>query len=417
VPRYSLVDTPELVGFFSYSREDDEDSRGALSALRDAIQRELRGQLDRSRQQLRLWQDKEAIAPGRLWESEIKAAVDQAAFFIPIITPTVVKSHYCHAELDAFLTRERALERSDLMFPILYIRVPELEVEASWRDHPVLSVIGARQWVDWRHLRLHSIDDLTVREAIEKFCATIVTALRAPTPAPEELERRREEEARQAEEAHKTEAEQRRQQEEDEQRRKREEEERQREVRKTEEAREAEAAVLAEETRKRETEEAADRLAEEGRRELAAAAGRSKHTAEERKRKKGDAFQEAAQLAEEKPRQEGHDRRRGEEEPERKPEGREPSPEHRPYAGRHPVMTSVVAAAVLVAVLGLILTGVFRQDDPGTSAQPPPPATPTPGYARLPQSPATSPPATSTPGYARVPQNPPDENSPAGAYK
>jgi hypothetical protein len=37
-----LSDSAELVGFFSYSREDDEDSNGALSALRDRIQRELR---------------------------------------------------------------------------------------------------------------------------------------------------------------------------------------------------------------------------------------------------------------------------------------------------------------------------------------------------------------------------------------
>jgi hypothetical protein len=45
----ALADFPELVGFFSYSREDDEGSRGALSALRDAIQRELSAQLGRSK--------------------------------------------------------------------------------------------------------------------------------------------------------------------------------------------------------------------------------------------------------------------------------------------------------------------------------------------------------------------------------
>jgi len=42
----------------------------------------------------RLWQDKEAIALGSLWESEIKAAVTQSVFFIPIIAPTVVRSAY-----------------------------------------------------------------------------------------------------------------------------------------------------------------------------------------------------------------------------------------------------------------------------------------------------------------------------------
>ena len=63
------------------------DSNGALSALRDRIQRELRGQLGRSFKDFRLWQDKEAIAPGKLWQSEIESAVGQAMFFIPIVTP------------------------------------------------------------------------------------------------------------------------------------------------------------------------------------------------------------------------------------------------------------------------------------------------------------------------------------------
>ena len=65
-----LADLPEVVGFFSYSREDDESFEGTLSALRDAIQRELGAQLGRSKTNFRLWQDKAAIAPGQLWESE-----------------------------------------------------------------------------------------------------------------------------------------------------------------------------------------------------------------------------------------------------------------------------------------------------------------------------------------------------------
>ena len=79
----SLAELPELVGFFSYSREDDEDSQGALSALRERIQRELRGQLGRSPKTFRLWQDKQAIASGKLWEEEIKTAVGQAVLLHP----------------------------------------------------------------------------------------------------------------------------------------------------------------------------------------------------------------------------------------------------------------------------------------------------------------------------------------------
>ena len=42
--------------FFKDLREDDEDSRGKLSKLRECIQGELRGQLGRTKRDFRLWQ-------------------------------------------------------------------------------------------------------------------------------------------------------------------------------------------------------------------------------------------------------------------------------------------------------------------------------------------------------------------------
>ena len=81
----SLAQLPELVGFFSYSRDDDKAFRGALWALRDAIQRELSALLGRNDRNFRLWQDQHAIAPGDMWESAIASAIEQSVFFIPII--------------------------------------------------------------------------------------------------------------------------------------------------------------------------------------------------------------------------------------------------------------------------------------------------------------------------------------------
>ena len=141
----SLAQLPELVGFFSYSREDDEDFRGSLSALRDAIARDLRAQLGRSKRNFRLWQDQEAIAPGKDWEAEITRAVEQSVFFIPIVTPRAVGSDYCKLEFTSFVARETALGRSDLVFPILWIPVPALMQEAEWRGDPVLSIVAKRQ--------------------------------------------------------------------------------------------------------------------------------------------------------------------------------------------------------------------------------------------------------------------------------
>src|SRR5260370_5563623 len=117
----SLADLPELVGFFSYARSDDENSDQALSLLRRRIRSELRLQLGR---ELRLWQDTDAIPLGTLWEGEIKRAIAESTFFIPIITPSAVNSTYCRMEFEAFLDRESELVRSDLVFPVLYIQVP-----------------------------------------------------------------------------------------------------------------------------------------------------------------------------------------------------------------------------------------------------------------------------------------------------
>jgi len=182
----SLAELPKVCGFFSYSREDDEDSKGTLSDLRDAIQRELSAQLGRNKRNFRLFQDREAIAAGKLWEKEIAQAIEEAAFFIPIITPRALGSWHCRFEFDSFLTRERELGRDDLVFPILYIAVPALQEEPKSDDEPVLSILRARQYVDWRALRHLPTDTPKVRETIAAFCSNIVETLRESRLTPEE---------------------------------------------------------------------------------------------------------------------------------------------------------------------------------------------------------------------------------------
>jgi formylglycine-generating enzyme required for sulfatase activity len=118
-------------------------------------------------------------------------------FFIPIVTPRAINSHYCKFEFEAFLAREKALGRTDLVFPLLYIRVPALESEAEWRKDPLLSIIGLRQYVDWRRFRHADVRTSSVRETIERFCEKIVEALREPWVSPEERRKQQEIDAQQ----------------------------------------------------------------------------------------------------------------------------------------------------------------------------------------------------------------------------
>src|SRR5262245_5168877 len=266
----SLADAPELVGFFSYSREDDEDSGGKLSKLRDCIQAELRGQLGRTKRDFRLWQDKTAIAHGELWEDTIKKGISESVFFIPIITPTAVRSSYCKFEFESFLAREKELGRSNLVFPILYIPVAAL-ADDRWRQDSLLSIIGSRQYEEWQGLRHLDPSSTEVGQRVEKFCANICRALEQEWLSPEE---RREAEAQRV-----VEAERRRQQEAeikqhaDEEERRRKSETEQKRLRDEEERWRQE---IAEEARRRQ--EAQDR------RRLAAAEAERRQRDEERRR-------------------------------------------------------------------------------------------------------------------------------------
>jgi flagellar biosynthesis GTPase FlhF len=191
----SLAKLPDLAGFFSYSRRDDEDSDRSLSDLRRQIHRELRTQLGR---ELKLWQDTEAIPGGTEWEREIKQAIARSVFFIPIVTPSSVASSQCRLEFDAFLAREGALGRDNLIFPLLYVRVPALESEELWREDPVLAVIGRRQYFDWKKFRHRSFTEAETKETIEQFCRDIVESLRQPWVSPEERRAAKQAEAQRA---------------------------------------------------------------------------------------------------------------------------------------------------------------------------------------------------------------------------
>ncbi len=170
-----LADLAEIVGFFSYSRRDDQHSGGALSKLRTRIHDELRLQLGRD---LRVWQDTAAIPHGTLWEEQIRSAIAESVFFIPIVTPSAVASDHCKLEFGSFLAREAALQRADLVFPILYIRVPALADAEERRRSEVLRTIHDRQYADWTRIRMLDIGSFDVGQRVENLCGDIVEALR-----------------------------------------------------------------------------------------------------------------------------------------------------------------------------------------------------------------------------------------------
>ncbi len=77
----ALANLPEIVGFFSYARKDDDELYSArISALYSAIQHNLAALLGFGYPKFRLWRDTKDIQTGGHWQEEIKEAVGKSIF-------------------------------------------------------------------------------------------------------------------------------------------------------------------------------------------------------------------------------------------------------------------------------------------------------------------------------------------------
>ena len=87
-----------------------------------------------------VWQDTQDIRSGTLWEAEIKKGIASSVFFIPIVTPNSINSSKCAVEFDAFLEQEKAIQRTDVIFPIVYIDDWRLKSESSRKRNERLTL-------------------------------------------------------------------------------------------------------------------------------------------------------------------------------------------------------------------------------------------------------------------------------------
>ncbi len=158
------------IGFWSYARTDETASNGKLSSLRARLQAELQQQYGRD--QVRIFQDVAAIAPGDGWERELRDAIENSTFLVPIITPGFLESQWCCQEVMLFLEREKVLNAAhqqldgrSRIFPIHYIDTATAEPF----DADVLPALMTRQWLDFRDLRFSPDGDPALQKTLAKL--------------------------------------------------------------------------------------------------------------------------------------------------------------------------------------------------------------------------------------------------------
>ena len=174
-----MADPLGPTGFWSYTSSDDLNSDGRLSQLRVLLTKELQTLIGQ-RPRVHIFQDVAAIPRGSDWVDEIRKALTQSSFFIPVVTPGFLHSHMCCQELMLFRQREIELGRKDLIFPFHYVEIGHLDPTRpeDVHDPEALKLLRERQVVRFQDLRLKEPGHPDVRPRIAELAEAIHAAMR-----------------------------------------------------------------------------------------------------------------------------------------------------------------------------------------------------------------------------------------------
>ena len=86
--------------FLSYTRFDDDYHHGAISRLRERLAGEVHSITGKP---FEVFQDIDGIGIGEQWRHKLGQMLNEARFFIPVLTPSYFESEACRDELKKFL--------------------------------------------------------------------------------------------------------------------------------------------------------------------------------------------------------------------------------------------------------------------------------------------------------------------------
>ncbi len=172
--------TPQA--FLSYTRLDDQGHDGGITALRAAL--ELQVRIVTGDDSFEIFQDVDGIAFGEHWPKKLDKALAACRFLIPVLSPRFFRSEPCRDELRKFLAHERAAGRDDLILPIYLVDAPVLERPHLTMADELAQAIAERQRWDWRPHAFAAFTDPAVRRAVRELARAIGDRLDQERPSP-----------------------------------------------------------------------------------------------------------------------------------------------------------------------------------------------------------------------------------------
>lgn len=158
----------DIAGFWSYVRADDENDGGSIVRLADRVMDEY---ALLSGDSLRLFVDRD-LEWGDEWKRRIDQALQETTFFIPVITPRYFKSDECRRELVKFKSASEEFGVEQLLLPIYYIEVPDIEDEQP--TDALMAYVKSAQRVDLRELRLNNESDAAYRTMVNSLASRLL---------------------------------------------------------------------------------------------------------------------------------------------------------------------------------------------------------------------------------------------------
>lgn len=150
--------------FISYAKHDNE--HGAVTHLHEALCGAVQAYTGR---EFAIF-DKEKIPVGTNEPKWVQRAMNEAFFFIAIMTPSFFNDAKCCNELELFLQREKELECDDLILPVHYIDCSSI---AGTCKADVREAIAQRKRVEWHTLRHEDLNSPQVKQKVDEMAQQI----------------------------------------------------------------------------------------------------------------------------------------------------------------------------------------------------------------------------------------------------
>jgi hypothetical protein len=162
----------ESAGFWSYVREDDIGDNGRILALAEDMQAQYRIQTAES---LELFVDRRSTQWGDEWQKRINDAIAGTTFFLPVVTPSYFKSNACRQELLKFVREAERLGLAELLMPIYWVGVPDLDNSGVDSADEAIAVIAKYEWRDFRDVSFEDRSSSTYRKAVAELAQALAS--------------------------------------------------------------------------------------------------------------------------------------------------------------------------------------------------------------------------------------------------